>query len=157
LTNLLNSRPFHSADLRKGRVSEVGRAYLLTTVVESRQPVFADWRVGRRVVAEMKATQTEGRVESLAWVLMPDHLHWLLILRQGDLATLMRRFKSYSAISVNQALASEGQIWQKGYHDHAVRNEEDLQVLARYVVANPLRAGLVKRLGEYPLWDAKWL
>jgi hypothetical protein len=29
--------------------------------------------------------------------------------------------------------------------------------MARYVVANPLRAGLVKRLGDYPLWDAIWL
>jgi hypothetical protein len=33
----------------------------------------------------------------------------------------------------------------------------DLQSVARYIVANPLRAGLVKHLGDYPLWDAIWL
>jgi len=32
-----------------------------------------------------------------------------------------------------------------------------VQATARYIVANPLRAGLVERLGDYPLWDAVWL
>jgi putative transposase len=48
-------------------------------------------------------------------------------------------------------------LWQKGYHDRAIRREEDLLAVARYIVANPLRAGLVKRVGDYPLWDAVWL
>jgi hypothetical protein len=38
-----------------------------------------------------------------------------------------------------------------------MRKDQDLQVAARYIVANPLRAGLVKRVGDYPLWDAIWL
>jgi hypothetical protein len=29
--------------------------------------------------------------------------------------------------------------------------------MARYIIANPLRAGLVDRIGDYPLWDAMWL
>jgi len=48
-------------------------------------------------------------------------------------------------------------VWQRGFHDHAVRREEDLQALARYVVANPVRAGLVQRTGLYPHWDAIWV
>lgn len=119
--------------------------------------MFADWRIGRLVVAEMRAEQAAGRVESLAWVLMPDHLHWLVILQKNDLEALMRRVKSRSAIAINAALRSEGRVWQKGYHDHAARIEEDLQAMARYVVANPLRAGLVQTLRNYPLWDAVWL
>jgi REP element-mobilizing transposase RayT len=150
-------QPPHSASLRQGRVSEIGRAYLLTTVVEGRRHLFADWRLGRLVVAEMRAEQDAGRVESLAWVLMPDHLHWLVVLRQGDLETLMRRVKSRSAIAINVSSQTEGRVWQKGYHDHAARMEEDLQGMARYVVANPLRAGLVQSLRDYPLWDAVWL
>ncbi|GBH14379.1 REP element-mobilizing transposase RayT [Pseudomonas syringae pv. actinidiae] len=38
-----------------------------------------------------------------------------------------------------------------------MRNEQDMAGLARYIVANPLRAGLVKKLGDYPLWDAIWV
>ena len=38
-----------------------------------------------------------------------------------------------------------------------VRRDEDLRGLARYIVANPLRAQLVQRIGDYPHWDAMWL
>ena len=43
------------------------------------------------------------------------------------------------------------------HHDRALRRDEDLLAVARYIVANPLRAGLVRRVGDYPLWDAVWL
>jgi putative transposase len=151
------STPPHGHALRKGRCSEAGRAYLLTTVTERRRPVFADWRVGRLLVAELRAEHEIARVASLAWVVMPDHMHWLVTLREGTLDALMRRVKSRSAIAVNAALGVSGQLWQKGYHDHAVRAEDDLRAMARYVVANPLRAGLATRLADYPLRDAMWL
>jgi hypothetical protein len=48
-------------------------------------------------------------------------------------------------------------MWQKGFHDRAIRREEDLRAVARYIIANPLRAGLVRRVHDYPLWDAIWL
>jgi len=65
--------------------------------------------------------------------------------------------KSRSARAVNHLLVRGGPVWQKGYYDHAVRCDEDLRRLARYMIANPLRAGLVERIGDYPLWDAVWL
>ncbi|MNF05791.1 Transposase IS200 like protein [compost metagenome] len=88
---------------------------------------------------------------------MPDHLHWMVQLQDGSLEPLMQRFKSRSAKCVNVHRGSHGQVWQRGYHDRAVRAEEDIRDLARYVVANPLRAGLVQRLADYPHWDAIWL
>ena len=48
-------------------------------------------------------------------------------------------------------------LWQTGFHDHALRREEDLAATARYLIANPLRAGLVQRVGDYPFWDAVWV
>lgn len=147
----------HAHALRNGRYSEPGRAYLLTTVTERRRPVFGDWRIGRLLVAALRAEHEAGRVESLAWVIMPDHLHWLAILHEETLDALMRRIKSRSAIAINSVSGDSRPLWQKGYHDHAVRAEEDLRAMARYVVANPLRAGLVRSLGDYPPWDAVWL
>ncbi|MNN82247.1 hypothetical protein D3C81_1991650 [compost metagenome] len=55
------------------------------------------------------------------------------------------------------SVGRKGSLWQQGYHDRALRRDEDLVKLARYVVANPLRAGLVEKLGDYPLWDAIWV
>lgn len=88
---------------------------------------------------------------------MPDHFHWLIELGDSSLNELMRRVKANSSRAINRQRNGSGPLWQSGYHDRALRQEDDLQAVARYVVANPLRAGLVDRLGDYPLWDAVWL
>ena len=147
----------HTRDLRKGRFSEPGHTYLLTAVVHNRRPILADQSIGRLLVAELRAAEDDGLAQSQAWVVMPDHLHWLVTLQTGTISKLMQRIKGHSAISINRALNRQGQFWQKGFHDRAIRKEEDIQAIARYVVANPLRAGLVEKIGDYPLWDAIWL
>ncbi|MDB5979877.1 MAG: hypothetical protein JWQ69_892 [Pseudomonas sp.] len=147
----------HAHRLRLGRVSELGRVYNVTSIVENRRPVFTDWRLGRLVVTELRRAEQQGLVLSLAWVVMPDHFHWLFELKNGSLGALLKQVKGRSAIEFNKATGSEGRLWQRGFHDRAVRHEDDLRQLARYIVANPLRAGLVKRAGDYPLWDAIWL
>ena len=119
--------------------------------------MFTDWRLGRLLVQEFKSAQELGLAESLAWVVMPDHFHWLCILRQGSLARLIQRVKSRSAIALNRATRRNSALWQPGYHDHGLRDDEDVKDIARYIVANPIRAGLVTKLGDYPLWDAVWL
>nr|GFC93156.1 hypothetical protein [Tanacetum cinerariifolium] len=86
--------------------------------------------------------EEEGAARSLAWVVMPDHFHWLIELHDSTLSTLMRRAKSRGAHSINRALGRQCQVWQKGFHDRALRSEEDIKAVARYIVANPLRAGL---------------
>ena len=150
-------RVYHGHRLRIGRRSESGRIYLVTTVTRDRVPIFADWYracVCARVLHHLPARLP---VESLSWVIMPDHVHWLFSLDAGTLGDVMRRFKAYSARAVNGVGGDRGPIWQAGYHDHAVRREEDLRALARYVVANPVRAGLCGRVGDYPFWNAVWL
>jgi len=88
---------------------------------------------------------------------MPDHVHLLLQLREAPLANVLNTLKSKSAIELNREIGREGRFWEPGFHDHALRKEEDLLGIARYIVANPLRAGLVRRLGDYPYWNAVWL
>ncbi|NVZ23473.1 transposase [Pseudomonas costantinii] len=146
-----------SARLRLGRASEEGGVYLLTAVVEGREPIFADWQLGRLVVGQFREAHEDAWVNSLAFVVMPDHIHWLIQLRDKTLAELMCRIKSRSGLTVNRALGRKGRLWQKGYHDRGMRCEADLKDFARYVVCNPVRAGLVRRVHDYPLWDVWWL
>lgn len=154
-----HGQSFHGKNLRSGRHSEAGRAYLITSVTNQRQRLFTHWQAGRLLAREFYSPSLQGQAESLAWVIMPDHFHWLLSLGDdGDLPGIVRRVKSRSATALNTFLQHQGrQVWQKGYHDHAVRREEDIVGLARYIVANPLRAGLVANINDYPLWDAVWL
>ncbi|WP_339407103.1 REP-associated tyrosine transposase [Pseudomonas helleri] len=150
-------RSYSSKQLLKGRYSEPGRIYLLTTVTELRSPIFKDFHIGRLVVDQLRQAHDEGIVNSLAWVVMPDHCHWLFELRDKTLSELMCRVKSRSSVTVNQAKQSSGRVWQKGYYDRALRRDDDLKAAARYIIKNPIRARLTTRIGDYPLWDACWM
>ena len=146
------SNPSHSKDLRKGRVSQAGQIYLVTTVTKDRCPVFARFDAARLLIDAMRQESASGRAQTLAFVVMPDHLHWLLALGEGAvLSAVVQAVKSVSAHRLSVL------VWQKGFYDRAIRREEDLQAVARYVVANPVRAGLVARVGEYAHWDAVWV
>lgn len=154
---MLRSNKPHAVALRRGRFSESGRVYLLTAVLSEREALLKDFTLGRLLVAELRDAHENGLAHSLAWVVMPDHLHWLVQLESTTLNELMRRVKGRSSRRVNQRLSRTGPLWQHGFHDRALRQEEDLRAVARYVIANPVRAGLVKRVADYPLWDAVWL
>ena len=149
----------HSRALRQGRVSELGRAYHIRTSTHEREPVFSDYRLGRLVIASLRFLHDRGDVQSLAFVVMPDHLHWLFVLqRSRSLDRVVAALKRQSAREINRRLGRSGRcLWQAGYFDRAIRAEEDLRTIARYIVANPLRAGLCASLCDYPLWDAAWL
>ncbi len=118
--------------------------------------------MGRLVVMSLRRVHDRGDVESLAFVVMPDHVHWLIRLGDRLLQNLMQDVKSYSGFHVKQSIQRHSEaipvaIWQKSYHDHALRKEESVQDVARYIVMNPVRAGIVKSVREYPLWDAQCL
>lgn len=152
----MNNLTARAAHLRHARVSEPGRIYLITCVTKQRQPLFGDWQCGRLLAQVLN--EESRRASTLAYVIMPDHLHWLIQLQDNaTLGGLMRSVKSVSSWRINRHLQRRGSIWQTGYQDHALSEEEDLVATARHVVAHPLRVGLVKRIGDYPLWDAAWL
>ena len=140
----------HGHLLRKGRFSEEGRIYLVTTVTAQRQPFFAEFSKARAMVRILHAYSKPA--QTLAYVLMPDHLHWLMQLgTERSLSRTVGAIKSVSAHTIPSLR------WQTGFHDHAVRKEEDLRELARYIVLNPVRARLVNKVSDYPHWDAIWL
>ena len=148
----------HSRSLRTGRVSTEGQVYLCSTVTQHRQELFKDWRIGRLVIAPLRWLDQNEYTTTFAYVVMPDHCHWLFALGDGKrLSDVMAAMKKQSARLVNQALGTNGPIWQSGFHDHALRNDELTQRVAWYVINNPIRSGLVEDIGRYPLWDARWL
>lgn len=146
------------SDLLRGRVSIGGQIYLVTTVTRGRARLFASFHIGRFVVRALHSQATAACATTLAYVVMPDHLHWLLQLHPGsDLADVVKSVKGRSALEINRVRDARGPVWQPSYHDHALRREEDLHDVARYIVCNPLRAGLVRKINDYALWDAIWV
>ncbi|MEQ7920469.1 transposase [Xanthomonas sp. WHRI 1810A] len=146
-----------SCRLRTGRYSCLGQTYLVTSNTRNRTPIFRDFTAGRLLVRELRRAEEQGFANSLAWVVMPDHLHWLFELKAGTLDGLIQRVKACSSRTINRHRSITEPVWQSGYHDKALRAEDDLVKLARYTVNNPVRAGLVRRVGDYSLWDAIWV
>jgi putative transposase len=146
------------ASLRRHRVSLPGHVYHLTTATEGRQRLFTDFPIARAAIRALHDPAVLRDTQLIAWVLMPDHLHVLLQLGEGDsLSALMNRVKAAIARAVKRQRVFPGAVWQRAYHDHLLREEEDLRAVGRYIVMNPLRAGLVQRVSDYPHWDAVWL
>jgi len=150
-------KPGHAA-LRNGRASICNTAYLITTTTQNREPLFSHFPAACSAARCFEDAALLRGSRMLAWVLMPDHAHWLLQLGEVDnLGDVIGRLKSASSRHTNRTLNRMGSLWSQAFHDHALREEDDLQAVARYIVANPLRAGLVKRIGDYPFWNAIWL
>ena len=137
--------------LTRGRSSLEGQPYLCTTVTDGRIPLFRNFAVAAEAARQLRAVGLAGHATVLAWVIMPDHVHVLMLPRLTDIAQCMRLFKGRTARRIG------GRVWQRGFHDHAMRREEDVVAAARYIVTNPLRAGIVRTLREYPFWDCAWL
>ena len=123
-----------------------------------RRPVFAELRLGREVVAAFRREHEAGHLESLAFCVMPDHFHWLIALGSTrTLSVAVNTAKSIATRRINAIRDMKGRLWSLGFYDRAIRRDEDLVAVARYIIANPLRAGLVRSIRDYPLWDAKWM
>ena len=145
----------HTKTLRKGRLSVNNGIYLITFATKNRKLIFKDLYLARIAV---KYLNNSHYTDTLAFVVMPNHVHWLMQLRTAKTVSQVdKATKSAISKDVNRRSCHEGTIWQAGFHDHAVRNENALREIARYVVANPIRAKLVKNVGDYPHWDAVWL
>jgi len=149
---------FHAKELRRGRISQADAIYSITAVTYERQTIFDDFGSARLLIQTLRQSQLEQQSETIGFVLMPDHLHWMVRLNQPiKLSRLMMMIKGRSARQINQFRNNKEPIWQKGYYDHCLRDDEDLIKNMRYIVANPLRAGIVQSLKLYPHWDCVYL
>ena len=130
----------------------------MTFTCKNRARLFGDAMIActaARVLTELRLWR-DSRL--LCWVLMPDHWHGLIELSATDsLSTLAARIKAISARAIATALDRNGPIWASGFHDRALRKDVDLISVARYILRNPIRAGLCARVGDYPFWDVAWL
>lgn len=156
---LRNEPPPGHASLRVGRrTPPSAQTWHLTFNTHQRESLFRDFEAARVVSACLHESAAISGGEVLAWVVMPDHVHCLLRLDGGQpLAAAVGAFKSGSARRLNRALGRKGPLWDRAYHDRALRSDDDLRSVARYIVANPLRAGLVDRIADYPFWNAVWM
>ncbi len=138
-----------------GRHSRIGEIYAVTVVTEGREPVFRNERYASDAIAAIRDCERNRLSASLAWVVMPEHVHWMFLLSLGALGACVQRFKSISTRAINAGRSGAESVWQRGYYGHRLRSDEDLFAQVRYLVANPIRRGLAQRIEDYPYWWAR--
>jgi len=144
--------------LRRGRLPLPGQIYLVTFTTASRHSLFQDSAAARCACRAITDPRLWYQSRLLAWVLMPDHWHGLIEVGGLDhLSMVVQRLKTNSARRLRMEHPMIARVWEKGFHDRALRGEATLKPAARYLVGNPLRAGLAEQIGDYPYWNSIWL
>ena len=119
--------------------------YHVTIGARDKQRLFVGADVNEQISTILKRLCRAHKYVLIAYCLMPDHAHVLVLSEEGcsELSQLVRAFKSYSTRRVGRRL------WQRGYYEHIVRKEEDVVVTAEYIINNPVRKELVKKAEGY--------
>ncbi|MFT3744473.1 MAG: transposase [Pyrinomonadaceae bacterium] len=90
------------------------------------------------------------RYRLIAWVIMPNHIHLLLIPLEGvSLSEIMRNLKGFTARMINKHLGLNGPVWQPDYFDRYIRDEDHYNKTVRYIENNPVNAKLVEKSRDW--------
>jgi putative transposase len=92
-----------------------------------------------------------------AYCFMPDHVHVLTCGTCADshLPPFVGHWKQVVGFEFSSRVQGR-RLWQPGYFERVLRDDEPDEIVARYIVANPIRGGLVKSIGEYPHVWSRW-
>jgi len=111
------------------------------------------------IVARTMRTEDHTLYELLAYCIMPNHVHLLIKPLpsssgiEHSLASILQKLKGRTAFEVNQYLHSSGHFWQQESYDHFVRDAKELQRVVRYILNNPVTAGLT---GSWRNWAGNY-
>jgi putative transposase len=114
--------------------------YFVTTQTRGRTPFFRHERWAR-LMEELLNHYDSQKCSLHAFVIMPDHLH-LLITPFEALEKSIQLFKGGFSYRAKRELLWTGEIWQPGFTDHRIRDEEDWRNHIEYIRQNPVRAHL---------------
>jgi len=144
--------------MRYRRVLFKGATYFFTVNLADRRSDLLVEKVGdlREVVRNVHKVHP---FEIIAWVVMPDHLHAVWRLPEGDSdyamrwtlikANFSRRLPKFEQISDSRRKKGERGIWQKRFWEHTIRDDNDLQRHVDYTHYNPVKHGLVGKASDW--------
>ena len=128
--------------------------YFLTFCTRNRREVFIAEAPVALVWSQILRAAGECTFNVTAHVLMPDHLHMLAegVTEGSDLKRFAHLAKQRSAYQYRRQMRHH--LWQPSYFDHVLRDDESSLPYIRYILENPVRAGLVLRAEDYPYLGA---
>lgn len=120
---------------------------MLTMCTSARRRVFAHSDHAEFAVGEIR--RLHGNMwRILGYCVMPDHVHLMALNLDGKPSDLVRLFKGRTSMVFRGLCPAP--LWQRSYHDHLLRRNEDIVGVMRYMMENPVRAGLQAHWMKYP-------
>ena len=144
------------AALRRGRFSSPGATYFLTLCTADKRVGLTTDSVPQAIHREIADMEADGTCTGRCHVIMPDHLHALIVL--GERLSLARAVQRLKA-KTSAVLHSAGLAWERGFFDHKLRADEPVDPIFRYIYLNPYRANLLpisERWPHYHCAAADW-
>ena len=136
------------------------RKHLLSNIVGAihESPALQLTAYGRMVEAVIQNIPEHLHATIDRYVIMPNHVHLIAVITEEDVLqeirkspmqsrTVLSKLIGYIKMNASKAIRQrygDADIWQRGYHDHVIRNQEDYTALAEYIQTNPLRWELDK-------------
>ena len=145
-------RPPYDAESarRLPRYNTEGECHFVTSVTRDHRQIFRDSDNVAILVKALGFYQRRGDLRLLGYVVMPDHIHLMIVPTGGTVSDVMRNIKAYTGNAIRQRIGTESDVWQDSFYDHLVEDERDFQVRLGYMHENPLRSGIVEDLKAYP-------
>jgi REP-associated tyrosine transposase len=143
---------------QRASTSDPGQAFLSYDRVLDKAVCGPKWlgesTIARCVVDALHfGEQQLALYELSAFCLMPNHVH-AVIQPRAPLAKITKSIKGFTAREANRVLGRTGErFWQDESYDHWIRNEAERNRIVRYTERNPVRAGLVETIDEWP-WSS---
>jgi putative transposase len=124
--------------------------YFLTFCTHQRRRLFVSPDRVAVVRTQIERAALEQRVAITAFCFMPDHAHLLVEgqAEDSDCRRFIARAKQFSGYYYRAAFREP--LWQRYGYERTLRSGENAVSVARYILENPVRAGLVERIDEYP-------
>jgi putative transposase len=125
-----------------------GHAFSITIATDRRYPWFRLYRRFTAKVVELLLELVKARETVLyAWCNLPDHIHMLV---QDKSIVEFVRLPKGRLVPEARRLEPGRVLWQRGFYDHALREDESLSDVAVYIWQNPVRAGIIDSACAYP-------
>lgn len=130
-----------------------GALFHITSRGNNKEDIFLEERDFRRYLKNIDSCQRKAPFELYAFVLMPNHLHLLIQVKKHSIDKIMQVIQTGYTMYFNKRYNHIGHVFQGRYQSFLVDKETYLLELLRYIHLNPIRAGIVKTLGNYP-WSS---
>ena len=135
------------------RIEFPGAVYHITSRGNARADIFADDRDRELFLKVLGQVVRRGNWLCHAYCLMDNHYHLLVETPEGNLSAGMRQLNGVYTQAFNRAHGRDGHVFKGRFKAVLVEKEGHLLELCRYVVLNPVRAGMVKRPDDSP-WSS---